>query len=327
MPPLGSAAQAGCRAPWWSPLPPTSPGSSAWGCSRWSCCCSRRPPAHPALAAAGLADSGPGGRSAAGGSRQPGVAAAVPVSGQPRRGHRWAAGLAGRGLRPGRLSAVPGHPSRGRPGPGAAVPPFPRVERQQLKWFAADGLILVALPVADTISRFRFDSNRLIELLSTWPLYVAIGIAILRYRLYDIDRLLNRTLVYGLLAIILGLGYSGAALVAGQLSGGLAGQPPDWAVAGATLTVAAVFQPARRRIQAVVDRRFNRRRYAAAATIQGFAARLRQQLDLDALTAELLAVVDQTMEPTQASLWLRPAPQPSHRNRASLTSQSGPERA
>jgi hypothetical protein len=187
------------------------------------------------------------------------------------------------------------------------------VERQQLKWFAAAGLILVAVRIADTISPFGFDANRLIELLSTWPLYVAIGIAILRYRLYDIDRLLNRTLVYGLLTLILGLGYSAAVLVAGQLSGGLGDQPPSWAVAGATLATAALFQPARRRIQAIVDRRFNRRRYDAAATIEAFAAHLRQQLDLDVLTAELLAVVDETMEPTRTSLWLRPAPQPPER--------------
>jgi hypothetical protein len=173
------------------------------------------------------------------------------------------------------------------------------VERQQLKWFATAGLVLVAVPVADTISPFGFDSNRLIELLSTWPLYAGIGIAILRYRLYDIDRLLNRTLIYGLLTVVLGLGYSSAVLVASQLSGGLGGQPPSWAVAGATLATAALFQPARHRIQTGVDRRFNRRRYDAAATIQTFATRLRQQLDLDALTAELLTVVDRTMEPTK----------------------------
>jgi hypothetical protein len=188
------------------------------------------------------------------------------------------------------------------------------VERQQLKWFAVAGLILVAVPVADTISPLGFDSNRLIELLSTWPLYVAIGIAILRHRLYDIDRLLNRTLVYGLLTVVLGLGYSAAVLVGSQLSGGIGGQPPNWAVAGATLAMAALFQPARRRIQSWVDRRFNRRRYDAAATIQAFATRLRQQLDLAALTAELQAVVDQTMEPTQTSLWLRPTPPRGGRN-------------
>jgi hypothetical protein len=120
--------------------------------------------------------------------------------------------------------------------------------------------------------------------------------------------------------VILGLGYSGAVLVAGQLFGGIGGQPPSWAVAGATLATAAMFQPARRRLQTDVVRRFNRRRYDAAATIQTFATRLRQQLDLDALTAELLTVVDHTMEPAQSSLWLRPTPQPSRRNGADLTS-------
>ena len=137
---------------------------------------------------------------------------------------------------------------------------------------------------------------------------VSIGIAILRYRLYDIDRIINRTLVYGLLTALLGVVYAGVVLLLGQLFGGLGAQPPPWAVAGATLAVAALFQPARRRIQTAVDRRFNRGRYNAATTIQAFSTRLRDQVDLDTLSAELLAVVDQTMEPTRVSLWIRPSP-------------------
>jgi hypothetical protein len=96
-------------------------------------------------------------------------------------------------------------------------------------------------------------------------------------------------------------------LVLGQVFGGVGGNPPSWAVAGATLAVAALFQTARRRTQAVVDRRFNRRKHDAAQTIQAFSTRLRDQVDLDTLSAELLAVVDQTMEPTRVSLWLQPS--------------------
>ena len=136
----------------------------------------------------------------------------------------------------------------------------------------------------------------------------AVAVAIFRHRLYDIDRLINRTLVYGLLTVILGLGYAGVVLALGQLFGGVANEPASWVVAGATLAVAAVFQPARRGIQQAVDRRFNRRHYDAARTIEAFSARLRDHVDLATLAAELRAVVDQTMQPTQASLWLRPAP-------------------
>jgi hypothetical protein len=171
-------------------------------------------------------------------------------------------------------------------------------ERQQLKWFAAAGLVLAAVPVADAVTLFGFESNRLIELLTDWLLYVAIGIAILRHRLYDIDRLLNRTLVYGLLTALLGGCYAGVVLALGQVFG----RSSPLAVAIATLMVAAAFQPARRRVQAAVDRRFNRRRYDAARTIRAFSTRLRQQLELEAVTTELLAVAEKVMEPT--TVWL-----------------------
>jgi hypothetical protein len=179
------------------------------------------------------------------------------------------------------------------------------VERQQLKWFVYAGVLLILLiPVGEYLPATIGDA--LFGLIIAF-VPVAAGIAILRYRLYDIDRLINRTLVYGLLTAILGAIYAGVVLILGQLFGGLGAEPPSWAVAGATLAVAALFQPGRRRIQAAVDRRFNRRKYDAAKTIQAFSTRLRDQIDLDTLSAELLAVVDQTMEPTRVSLWLRPS--------------------
>jgi hypothetical protein len=132
-------------------------------------------------------------------------------------------------------------------------------------------------------------------------LCLAIAAAILRYRLYDLDRVISRTLAYGLLTVLLGLGYAAVALGLG----GLLGRDSSLAVAAATLAVAGAFQPARHRIQALVDRRFNRRRHDAAQTIATFGTRLRDQVDLDTLTGELLTVVDHTMQPTTASLWLR----------------------
>jgi hypothetical protein len=188
------------------------------------------------------------------------------------------------------------------------------VERQQLKWFTyAAVLVMMLWLVLFAAGLERWLPPVLVLIFGDiWlmGIPVAIGIAVLRYRLYDIDRLINRTLVYGLLTALLAGVYAAAVLVLGQLFGGIAAEPPSWAVAGATLTAAAVFQPARRRIQQAVDRRFNRRKYDAAKTIEAFSTRLREQVDLDTLSAELLAVVDQTMQPTTASLWLRPPARP-----------------
>jgi hypothetical protein len=178
-------------------------------------------------------------------------------------------------------------------------------ERQQLKWFTYAGALVPLALLGDALPA---PLGNIVFTVPIVFLPVAAGIAVLRYRLYDIDRLINRTLVYGLLTVLLGGIYAGLVLVLGQLFGGLSAEPPTWAVAGATLAVAALFQPARRRIQQAVDRRFNRGKYNAAKTIQAYSVRLRDQLDLDTLSTELLAVVDQTMEPTRVSLWLRPAP-------------------
>jgi hypothetical protein len=179
------------------------------------------------------------------------------------------------------------------------------VERQQLKWLAYGWGLSAA---ANTLVPVSWAAG-ILPWLVNWAVAIAIAVAVLRYRLYEIDRLINRTLVYGLLTALLGAVYAGAVLVLGQLFGGLGDDPPSWAIAGATLAVAALFQPARRRIQREVDRRFNRRKYDTVKTIEAYSARLRDQVDLDTLSAELLAVVDQTMQPTAASLWLRPSAQ------------------
>jgi hypothetical protein len=178
------------------------------------------------------------------------------------------------------------------------------VERQQLRWVAL-GAALMVLAVPVVLAPVALGIPILVDWVAVVWLVVlpaAIGAAILRYRLYDLDRIISRTLAYGLLTLLLGGGYALVVLGLGQLLG----RNSPLVVAGATLAVAAVFQPARRRVQAVVDRRFNRRRHDTTRIIEGFGARLRDQVDLDTLTADLLAVVDQTMQPTQASLWLRP---------------------
>jgi hypothetical protein len=180
------------------------------------------------------------------------------------------------------------------------------VERQQLRWVAAGVAGAVGLMVIGVPSGLGFAPNWISYLVFPALLLppVAIGVAVLRYRLYDLDRVISRTLTYGLLTVLLGLGYAGAVLGLGRLLP----EGSSLVVAAATLAVAALFQPLRRRVQDLVDRRFNRRRYDAVRTVDRFATRLRDQVDLDALHGELLAVVDQTMQPTRVSLWLRHTP-------------------
>jgi hypothetical protein len=184
-------------------------------------------------------------------------------------------------------------------------------ERQQLKWFtfavAADAALIPGL------GALTEQVAPLLGALIVFPVGIsliplAIGVAVLKYRLYDIDRVINRTLVYGLLTVLLGAVYMVGVVGLGRLLNPVTGESA-LAVAASTLAVAALFQPARRRVQAVVDRRFNRRRYDAARTVEAFSLRLRDQVELDTLSAELLTVVDQTIQPTAVSLWLSPSAQ------------------
>jgi hypothetical protein len=179
------------------------------------------------------------------------------------------------------------------------------VERQQLRWLALAAilgalLLLVALVAGFVLSEDGVVLTSLALCVALLPL--ATGAAILRYRLYDLDRIISRTLAWTLLTLLLALAYAAVVLGLGRLLP----QNSNLGVAAATLAVAALFQPLRRRVQRAVDRRFNRRRHDAARLIEAFGARLRDQVDLDAVGGELLAVVDQTMQPTRASLWLRP---------------------
>jgi hypothetical protein len=177
------------------------------------------------------------------------------------------------------------------------------VERQQLRWVAAGAAVavIVLLPVPGKQLLPGFVAGAAVLCIP-----VAVAVAVLRYRLWDLDRLVSRTVTYALLTGLLVLPYLLILPAATRLAGGAG----SLAVAAATLTAAALFAPLRRRVQQLVDRRFNRRRYDAAHTVEAFAARLREQVDLDALSAELLAVVEHTVAPAQASLWLRPPANP-----------------
>jgi hypothetical protein len=188
------------------------------------------------------------------------------------------------------------------------------VERQQLKWFAYAVAILAIVSTLyvitiaiDAPGWFEWAANAILAAAGT-TIPISIGIAILRYRLYDIDWIINRTLVYGSLTAMLALLYFGGVTAAQALLRTLTGeeQLPQLVVVASTLVIAALFNPLRHRIQSFIDRRFYRSKYDARKTLEVFSAKLRNETDLEALGDDLVGVVRETMQPAHVSLWLRP---------------------
>jgi hypothetical protein len=190
------------------------------------------------------------------------------------------------------------------------------VERQQLKWlaYAAGGIVIVTILFIITIA---IDTSRWYEwvvntiLVAVTPgVPIAIGIAILRYRLYDIDIIINRTLVYGTLTVMLALVYFGCVTATQAIFQALTGQErlPQFAIVVSTLLIAALFNPLRQSIQSFIDSRFYRRKYDARKTLESFSAKLRDETDLEALNDDLVGVVRETIQPAHVSLWLPPKP-------------------
>ena len=200
-----------------------------------------------------------------------------------------------------------------------------RVERQQIKWLAYGGAVVVGTVfVSGVISIWSGDLAIAVIGFGLLGVPIFTGVAIARYRLYDIDIVINRTLVYGFLTALLVVVYFGSILLLAGLGSlvfqvpfrALTGQKSTLAVVASTLAIAALFNPLRRRIQAFVDRRFYRRKYDAAKTLEAFNSRLRNETDLDALSNDLVGVASATMQPAHLSLWLRPDPEPKARSAA-----------
>jgi len=189
------------------------------------------------------------------------------------------------------------------------------IERQQMKWFAYMIVVLIGGSVlAGGISDvtgvgWLEGSSFVLSLVGLMCLPIAVGIAILRYRLYEIDIIINRTLVYGSLTLMLLVVYFGGVATTQAIFRVLTGQQqqPQLAVVVSTLVIAALFSPLRRRIQSFIDRRFYRKKYDAGKTLEAFSSRLRDETDLEALNDELVSVVRETIQPAYVSLWLRPA--------------------
>jgi hypothetical protein len=190
------------------------------------------------------------------------------------------------------------------------------VERHQVKWFAyavavlaASAILAYVVPESMSVGWLEWVSTVLV-IGSVVGLPVAVGIAILRYHLYNIDLLINRTLVYVTLTAMLALVYFGGVATIEAIFRALTAQEqqPQLGVVISTLVIAVLFNPLRRRIQAFIDSRFYRSKYNAAKTLEAFSAKLREETDLDALNAELVGVVRKTMQPAHVSLWLHPDP-------------------
>jgi PAS domain S-box-containing protein len=185
------------------------------------------------------------------------------------------------------------------------------VKRQQVKWFAYAVAVLatsaiLAYVVSESVRVVWLEwVSFMLVIASVVGLPVAVGIAILRYRLYNIDLLLNRTLVYGALTAVLAAVYFGSIVLFQELFRAFTGQESQLAVVVSTLAIAALFTPLRLRIQSFIDRRFYRRKYDARKTLEAFSAKLRTETDLDALSSELIEVIKETMQPTRVSLWLK----------------------
>jgi PAS domain S-box-containing protein len=185
------------------------------------------------------------------------------------------------------------------------------VERQQVKWFAYAVAVLatsaiLAYVISESVGVVWLElASSMLVIASVVGLPVAVGIAILRYRLYNIDLLLNRTLVYGALTAVLAAVYVGSIVLFQAFFRAFTGQESQLAVVISTLAIAALFTPLRLRIQSFIDRRFYRRKYDARKTLEAFSAKLRTETDLDALRSELIAVIRETMQPTRVSLWLK----------------------
>ncbi len=193
------------------------------------------------------------------------------------------------------------------------------MERQQLKWFALAAVLAAAYIVGELLSLDRQLGGTLWALLdvtTSMAVYVAIGVAIMRYRLYNIDLILNRALVYGPLTAMLALVYVGGVVGLQAVLRVLTGQESTLAVVASTLVIAALFNPLRRRVQGFVDRRFYRRKYDAAKTLEAFGSRLREETDLDTLGDDLVRVARRAVQPAHVSLWLRLDPGPEVRSPA-----------